>query len=96
MTTSPEPLTPKQRNCLDAIAAHAARTRSMPTLEELRQALGSGSRAAVLNLLKQLEARGAIERLPRRARAIRLVSPPVCPRCGETLGATDAGVESHA
>ncbi len=84
-TTEPTGLTPRQRACLDAIAAHEARTRAMPTLEELRGALGAGSKANVLNLLKQLEARGAIARQPRKARAIRLVAPPVCARCGEAL-----------
>ena len=82
-------LTPKQRACLDAIESYAARTRTMPSVEELRRALGSGSRAAVLNLLRQLEARGAIERLPRRARAIRLLTPAAaCPKCGAALGET--------
>lgn len=78
-------LTPKQRACLDAIEAHLARTRAMPSIENLRVMLGSGSKAAVLRLLRQLEERGRIERLPHRVRAIRLLDAAACPRCGNPL-----------
>jgi repressor LexA len=77
-------LTLKQRACLDAIEAHLARTRTMPSVENLRIALGFGSKAAVLRLLRQLEERGRIARLPHRARAIRLLHLGECPHCGRS------------
>jgi repressor LexA len=80
---TPTGLTQKQRACLDAIEAHLARTRTMPSVEELRRALGFGSKAGVLRLLRQLEERGRIARLPQRARAIRLLQTDVCPHCQE-------------
>jgi repressor LexA len=76
-------LTGKQRACLDAIEAHLARTRTMPSVEDLRLALGFTSKAGVLRLLRQLEERGRIARLPQRARAIRLLRVEACPYCAE-------------
>ena len=78
-------LTPKQRACLDAIEAYFARTRAMPSVEDLRVALGIGSKAGVLRLLRQLEERGRITRLPLRARAIRLLHDDICPQCADRL-----------
>ncbi|HEY2444837.1 MAG TPA: hypothetical protein VGI20_03770 [Rhizomicrobium sp.] len=78
-------LTARQRACLDAIKAHLAATRTMPSIEQLRVALGAGSKAGVLHLLRQLEERGRIGRLPNRARGIRLLDEETCPRCGERL-----------
>ena len=80
-------LTQKQRACLDAIEAHLARTRTMPSMEEIRRAMGSGSKAGVLRLLRQLEERGHIARLPLRARAIQLLRDETCPHCGKQLTA---------
>lgn len=74
-------LTAPQRACLDAIEAYAARTRTMPSVENLRVTLGMSSKAGVFRLLRQLEDRGRIVRLPRRSRAIRVLSDPECPRC---------------
>ena len=76
-------LTLKQRACLDAIEAYFARTRTMPSVEDLRLALGIGSKSGVLGLLRQLEERGRIARLPLRARAIRLLHDPACQGCAE-------------
>lgn len=94
---SPEPavstamgLSAKQRACLDAIASHQARTRAMPSLEELRSALGLGSKVGVLRLLRQFEERGRIVRLPHRARAIRIVEDEVCPDCGARRARNEA------
>jgi SOS-response transcriptional repressor LexA len=78
----PMGLTPKQRACLDAIETHFAQTRTMPSIENLRVMLGSGSKAAALRLLRQLEERGRIARIPRRVRAIRLLETAPCPHCG--------------
>jgi len=78
-------LTPKQGACLDAIKAYRARTRTMPSVEELRLALGFTSKTGVLRLLRQLEERGQIVRVPLRARAIRILQEGECSRCGERL-----------
>jgi repressor LexA len=78
-------LTAQQRACLDAIEAYLARTRTMPSVDDLRVALGFSSKAGVLRLLRQLEERGRIARVPLRARAIRLLDDPECPRCRERL-----------
>lgn len=82
---APTGLTEKQRACLDAIKTHLARTRTMPSIEELRIALAVGSKSGVLRLLRQLEDRGRIARLPLRRRAIRLLASHTCPRCGTTM-----------
>jgi hypothetical protein len=39
-------LTPRQRECLDAIEAHLAQTRTMPSIEELRVACNRVPRPA--------------------------------------------------
>jgi repressor LexA len=74
-------LTSKQRACLDAIEMHLAQTRTMPSVEDLRLALGFSSKAGALRLLRQLDERGYISRLPHRARAIRLLQAEICPHC---------------
>lgn len=78
-------LTAPQRACLDAIEAYLVRTRTMPSVENLRTALGLASKAGVLRLLRQLEERGRIARVPLRARAIRLLYDGECPRCRERV-----------
>jgi SOS-response transcriptional repressor LexA len=78
-------LTPKQQACLDAIKVHFAKTGTMPSVENLRRALGFGSKTGIIRLLRQLEERGRIARLPHRARAIRLLDEEMCPHCGERL-----------
>src|SRR5690242_18760212 len=83
--SSPPPtgLTAQQRACLDAIEAYFARTRTMPSTENLRVALGLSSKSGVLRLLRQLEERGRIARVPLRARAIRILEEQECRRCQE-------------
>jgi SOS-response transcriptional repressor LexA len=83
-------LTQKQRACLDAIEAHYTQRRIMPSVEELRLALGFGSKTGVFRLLRQLEERGRIARLPQRARAIRLLKIEACPYCAERLALEEA------
>ena len=79
----PTGLTAQQRACLDAIEAYFARTRTMPSAENLRVALGLSSKSGVFRLLRQLEELGRIARVPLRARAIRLLEEHECPRCPE-------------
>ncbi|HEX3430826.1 MAG TPA: hypothetical protein VHT03_08065 [Rhizomicrobium sp.] len=78
-------LSASQRACFDAIKGYFVRTGSMPTLEDLRLALGLSSRSGVLGLLRQLEKRGRIARVPLRARGIRLLDSRECPHCRQRL-----------
>ena len=80
---APIGLTPKQRACLDAIEAYFGRTRTMPSIEDLRLTLCFTSKTGVLRLLRQLEERGYIARVPLRARAIRLLREKACPHCAQ-------------
>src|SRR5690606_35971085 len=68
-------LTASQQRLLDMISSHIAATGTAPTVEEMRQALGVQSKSSVHNNLVALEKRGAIRRLPLRARAIEIVEP---------------------
>lgn len=77
-------LTKKQAACLDAVRAHHAATGAMPSVEELRAALGLKSKSGVARLLGRLEQRGAIKRVPRSARAI-TIRRMNCPHCGKEL-----------
>ena len=54
-----------RRACLDAIEAYFARTRTMPSAENLRVALGLSSKSGVLRLLRQLEESDESRRDPR-------------------------------
>ena len=77
-------LTGRQRACLDAVAAHHKKTGTMPTVEELRVALGLASKSAAARLLLRLEHRGAIKRMHGCARAI-AIKRMACPHCGKAL-----------
>jgi SOS-response transcriptional repressor LexA len=75
-------LTPRQRRCLDAIAAHEAATGAMPSVDDLRAALGLRARSTVSRLLSRLAERGAITRVSGISRAIGIAR---CPHCGGAL-----------
>jgi repressor LexA len=77
-------LTGRQRVCFDAILAHHKKTGGMPSMEELRKVLGLASRSGVHRLLRRLEERGAIKRVPQCARAI-IIRRMKCPHCGRDL-----------
>ena len=82
---TPVGISERQHACLDAIELHLTKTRTMPSLEELRVALGFTSKSGALRLLQQLEERGRIARLPGRARAIALLGARTCRHCGARL-----------
>lgn len=82
-------LNEKQRACLDAISAHREKSGEMPTIEELRVALGVSSTSMVYRLLKSLEERRVIERRRYEPRAIVLTNEK-CPHCGLTPEAAKA------
>lgn len=74
-------LTRMEAVCLEFIQAHHAREGIMPSQREIAAGLGfkSGSRAN--SLIAALVERGRLRRLPKRARALALVSTVHCPNC---------------
>jgi len=70
-------MTPRQRQCLDAISAYWAKYGGSPSFDDLRIALGAKSRSSVTPLIRALEGRGYIERIPNLARSIRVIEPPL-------------------
>lgn len=70
-------LTKRQRECLLFIQDHQADHGGVsPSVREIARAMGSSrSNETALGLLRGLEARGFIRRLPRRARAIEVLRP---------------------
>lgn len=63
-------LTAKMRELLDFIEAFIAQHNVSPSYDEMCLGLGYASKAGIHRLVKALEARGAIERIPDRARTI--------------------------
>ncbi len=80
-------LTAVQANALAYISCCIAENGVAPSFVEMREALGLASKEGVSRVLKALELRGAIRRLPNRARAIEIV------HTGHSLrGFTDAAL----
>lgn len=78
-------LTEMQGRCLDVIRAGIAGAGRAPSFDEMKVALGINSKSGVKRLVDGLVERGAIVRLPGRARAIEIVGPKACPHCGGKL-----------
>lgn len=66
-------LTPRMRDCFDAIHDHLLRHSVAPTYEELRVALDVRSKSVVCRLLIGLRERGWITYFDNRARSIAIV-----------------------
>jgi SOS-response transcriptional repressor LexA len=73
-------MTPKQREALNVIDKFQEKFGYTPSVRELQHAIGLKSTSGVHRLLKGLEARGAIRKLPHRARAIEIVKNPSFPK----------------
>ncbi len=69
-------MTPRTHDLTTVIAA-LGRDGVSPSYQELAQALNLASRACVHRLVRQAEREGLVERLPGRARTLRLVEPAV-------------------
>ena len=69
-------LTQKQRDLLFYIHEHMEGSDVPPSFEEMKEALGLKSKSGIHRLISALEERGYIERLPHRARALRVVHLP--------------------
>lgn len=76
--TAPVPtgLTIRQHELWVFIAAYVERTGICPSYEEMRRALGLGSKSDIARLVVALEQRGVIKRNAGRARSINLMSKP--------------------
>lgn len=75
-----EQLTARQAEALGAIRAEQQRLGVSPTIRELGVALGMVSTNAVVDVLKVLERKGYLRRVPRSARSIVLLGESVEPR----------------
>ena len=70
-------LTSRQADCLRFIAAHQRDNAGLtPTYDEIKDGLGLASKSGVNRLIDGLVERGAIQRLPNRARAITIIANP--------------------
>lgn len=69
-------LTKKQRDLLLYIHNHMTGDDIAPSFEEMKEALGLKSKSGIHRLITALEERGYIERLPHRARALRIIRLP--------------------
>lgn len=68
-------LTPKQGALLDFIARYQREHRGVsPSFDEMAKAVGLASKSGVHRLVEGLVVRGALERLPTHARALRVVA----------------------
>lgn len=70
-------LTRRQSTMLNFIRAAAKKDGVVPSIDEIRDGMGLRSRGATHAMLLRLEERGAIRRLPNRARAIVLAKPGI-------------------
>lgn len=85
-------LTRRQRECMMVIQEFAATAGVAPTIRELAHELECASIKGVVDLLRRLEERGAIRRLPGQARAIEILRPiPMPEECEVEL--TPAALE---
>ena len=66
-------ISPKQARVKAFLVAKIAETGTTPSYQEIATGLGMKSKSGVHAILSALEARGHIERLPGRHRAIRVI-----------------------
>jgi SOS-response transcriptional repressor LexA len=76
-------LTPRQLELLRFIQGYQLATGGVsPSLQDCARGIGSPARSRAHGLLVELERRGAIRRLPRRFRAIDILTPVSIPMDG--------------
>ena len=69
-------LTGRQQQLLLFVNAHLKRNGVAPSFEEMKEFLGLRSKSGIHRLIKALEERGFIRRLPHRARALEVIKLP--------------------
>lgn len=67
-------LTPEQSRLLEYIASFSDREEHCPSYEQMKKAMGLASKSGIHRLIQALHERGAIRRLPNRARSIEVVN----------------------
>ena len=90
-----EPLSPRQRRCLEAVLAHRRRTGLPPTYRELGRALGIASTNGVRRHLEALQRKGYL-RMRRAARGLELAEEVAAVEGIPILGRIAAGVPIEA
>jgi repressor LexA len=65
-----QPLTDRQQEILDYLKAAQRKTGVMPSSREIQHYFGFASQTAAMSHLRSLEKKGAIQRLPGKARAV--------------------------
>ncbi|WP_199086002.1 hypothetical protein [Bosea sp. ASV33] len=73
-------LTKRQRALLDFVNEFAAREGQPPSYEQMAAGVGLRSKSGAFRLMAKLEERGAIRRLPNRARSIEVIDQSSFPR----------------
>lgn len=73
-------LTSKQRELLDFIETRLEDNGVSPSFEEMKEALGLRSKSGIHRLISALEERGFLQRLPNRARALKVVREGAAPK----------------
>ena len=86
-------ITETQQAVLALIAERIAREGMPPSQAEIARAFGFSSVRAAQYHLEALEAAGAIERVPGRARGIRVLRAPALAQASLPLASTDSGPE---
>jgi len=88
-------LTLKQKKLLDYIVQYCSSNKIYPTFDEMRSYLNIKSKSGIHKLLSSLEDKGIIERLPHKARALKLKKVINLPKSDESslpfLGRIAAG-----
>lgn len=69
-------LTDRQRRCLDYIVSYTAENGYCPTTREIAWQFGSPNTTVANNHLKHLATKGYISRIPKCARAIKVLKQP--------------------
>jgi repressor LexA len=90
-----EPLSPRQRRCLEAVLAHRRRTGLPPTYRELGRALGIASTNGVRRHLEALQRKGYLK-MRRSARGMELAAEVAATEGIPILGCIAAGVPIEA
>ncbi len=90
-----QPLSPRQRRCLEAVLAHRRRTGLPPTYRELGRALGIASTNGVRRHLEALERKGYL-RMRRAARGLELAKEVAAAEGIPILGRIAAGLPIEA
>lgn len=88
-------MTPKQLKALETIKAFIKKFGYPPSMREMVAAMGLKSTSEAHRLIKGLEARGYIRRLPNRVRAMEIVENPTLPKTLSQFTVSDLAREAE-